>query len=84
MIKAYTDYICNNVDKINIHKDATISCSFDGDADRIVFYDNDNNNAVLLDGDYILALILLFITNILIKNKKITVFIYDTMYLVLV
>ncbi|XP_075058799.1 phosphoacetylglucosamine mutase [Mixophyes fleayi] len=49
-------------------KPAERSCSFDGDADRIVYYYNDSTNCFhLLDGDKIATLISTFIKELLLK-----------------
>ncbi|XP_043922088.1 phosphoacetylglucosamine mutase [Protopterus annectens] len=57
-------------------------CSFDGDADRIVFYYNDSNGHFhLLDGDKIATLISTFIKELLIKaNVDLPVAVIQTAY----
>ncbi|XP_072264676.1 phosphoacetylglucosamine mutase [Pyxicephalus adspersus] len=63
-------------------KPAEPYCSFDGDADRIVYYYNDVNNVFhLLDGDKIATLISTFIKELLLKvNLNLKMAVVQTAY----
>jgi len=62
--KCGSDYVMTNGINVNEYKKNVLYSSFDGDADRIIFYFIDNNNNFrLLTGDYISALIALYIDN---------------------
>ncbi|KAM5163165.1 phosphoacetylglucosamine mutase [Mantella aurantiaca] len=63
-------------------KPAERYCSFDGDADRIVYYYNDVNNGFhLLDGDKIATLISTFIKELLLKvNLNLNMAVVQTAY----
>lgn len=72
--KCGSDYVCNNKiiphEYINTDK---LMVSFDGDADRIVFYFIDNENFCLLDGDRISSLIVKYIIDVLKNYEKINI-----------
>ncbi len=61
--KCGSDYVFNNhtFPIKNIENDS-LYCSLDGDADRIIFYFQDNEKFCLLDGDKICALIAYYIS----------------------
>jgi len=51
----------------------TLRASLDGDADRVVFYYNENQTLNLLNGDYIAALILTYLSKKLISDKPLMI-----------
>ncbi|CCE65599.1 hypothetical protein TPHA_0M00210 [Tetrapisispora phaffii CBS 4417] len=73
-----------NIDPAADSDPATLYCSFDGDADRIVFYYQDAQNSFhLLDGDKISTLFALFISKQLKKaglTEKISMGVVQTAY----
>jgi phosphoacetylglucosamine mutase len=74
-----SDYVCTyNSIPINSSNDNNIlRASLDGDADRIVFYYLDNQELKILNGDYIVALILKYLSYVFKPKEKTTIgFIY--------
>ena len=67
--KCGSDYVMNNLTKDNVpyigQEHNKLGVSFDGDADRIICYFEENDKMYLLDGDHISALILYYFTNVL-------------------
>ena len=68
-----SDYIQNciiNNEKININciNDDKLYVSLDGDADRILFYVKNGNNIKMMDGDFMIALIIKSIYNDILSN----------------
>ena len=75
-----SDYVCTNLRlPENSSKKTNLYASFDGDADRIVFYYFDGIKINLLDGDKISALISYYIIKIL-ENNNINIGVIHTGY----
>lgn len=74
----------NDVSQDFLNNDKNLYCSFDGDADRIVFYYNHESKFHLLDGDKIATLFANFLKNLLtiakISQDKIKLGIVQTAY----
>lgn len=63
-----SDYICSErkfPNSIEDYSHNDLYASLDGDADRVVFYFQDQNNFCLLDGDRIISLIVYYLSTIL-------------------
>lgn len=77
-----SDYICTQK-KIPFEKHKKLKndlyASLDGDADRVVFYFQDNDNLCLLDGDRIISLIVYYLETI-IPMREISIGIVHTAY----
>ena len=71
-----SDFVCTNK-KLPFQSYSllpnTLRASLDGDADRVVFYYEDNKNINLLNGDYIAALILTYLSKNLISKEPINI-----------
>ena len=54
-----SDYVCNNFSSLDVKNyiKNTLYASFDGDADRVVFYCRFQDQMYLMDGDKILGII---------------------------
>ncbi|KAI3652017.1 hypothetical protein MP228_003320 [Amoeboaphelidium protococcarum] len=66
-----------------VQKSSVRCCSFDGDADRVVYYFVENGQFQLLDGDYLSALYASFISELLAQIpqlSKVTVGVVQTAY----
>lgn len=71
--KCGSDYVMNNMTNISDFGPNKLGVSFDGDADRIICYFEENNKMFLLDGDHISALILYYLIDVLKINLNINV-----------
>ena len=76
-----SDYVCNYKTTPQTPDYLTdlpyLRASLDGDADRIVFYYGENDNLNILNGDYIAALILTYLSKKLVNKSELNIgFVY--------
>ena len=80
-VECSSDYVCTHETFPKTPKYLTdlsfLRASLDGDADRVVFYYGDRHNIHILNGDYIAALILTYLSKKIVSKKDIIIgFIY--------